>query len=122
MKILFALSNGSCPYILEASKKLLKKCKRLAFCYSENCYENTKNLNNFIIRNKIKIFVYNNSNDDLIKIDKKYLNYIHNNLKLNLWKCVSVDRSLGRGYIQDLDGYKSTYLSKDHILSVAIKK
>ena len=122
MKILFALSNGSCPYILEASKKLLKKKYiKLAFCYSDLSNENSKNLKIFGKKNKIKIF-YNNFNDDLVKIDKKYLDYIENKLKINLWKSISVDRSLGRGYIQDLDGYKSDYFSKDQILSVAIRR
>ena len=43
-------------------------------------------------------------------------------MNVNIWKSISVDRSLGRSYIQDLDGYKSKYTTKNQILSVSIKK
>ncbi len=124
MKLLFVLSNGSCPYILEACKKLLKNKKiRLAFYCTESLSEsNTYNLNNFVKKNKLKIFFYKNTKDTLFNIDNKYLDHIEENLNINLWKSISVDRSLGRGYIQDLDGYNSIYKSKDQILAVAIKK
>ena len=124
MKLLFVLSNGSCPYILEACKSLLKNHKvKLAFyCTEDLSTNNFYNLNNFIKKNKFKISFYKNTDDNLISIDNKYLNHIENDLNINLWKCISVDRSLGRGYIQDLDGYNSIYKSKDQILSIAIKK
>jgi hypothetical protein len=124
MKLLFALSNGSCPYIIEASKKLLNiKGVKLAFyCTGPISKNNLGNLKNFVKKNKFKIYFYNNINDNFINIDNKYLDYIENNLNINLWKCISVDRSLGRGYIQDLYGYKSDYNSNDEIISVAIKK
>ena len=124
MKILFATSNGSCPYILEASQKLLKIKKiKLAFYCTENVSKaNSRDLKNFAKKNGVKIFFYNNLNDSLINIDNKYLDHIEDDLNLNLWKSISVDRALGRGYIQDLDGYKTNFNSKEQILSIAIKR
>lgn len=123
MNILFALSNGSCRYMLKACDKLLERNVKIAFyCSDKLSNDNYKNLKKFIKKNRIKGYFYNELQDKNINIDYKYLNYIEEKLRINLWKCISVDRSLGRRYIQDLDGYKSKYYSKDQILSVAIKR
>ena len=74
--------------------------------------DNYVNLKNFVKKNKVKIFFYNDLNKIDKYIDHKYLNYIEEKLNINIWKCISVDRSLGRSYIQDLDGYKSKYTTK----------
>lgn len=123
MRILFALSNGSYSYILSTCEKLLNTKLDIAFYCSEKLSNNNfKHLKVFVKKNKIKLYLYNELKENNETIDYEYLNHIEEKLNINIWKCISVDRSLGRGYIQDLDGYKSKYIAKNQILSVAIKK
>ena len=123
MRILVALSNGSFSYILSACEKLINRKLNIFFYCSEKLSNNNfKSLKIFVKKHKIKFYLYDDLQDDIQAIDYKYLNHIEENLKINIWKCISVDRSLGRGYIQDLDGYKSKYTTKNQILSVAIRR
>ena len=104
-------------------KKLINRKLNIFFYCSEKLSNNNfKSLKIFVKKHKIKFYLYDDLQDDIQAIDYKYLNHIEENLKINIWKCISVDRSLGRGYIQDLDGYKSKYTTKNQILSVAIRR
>ena len=122
MKILFALSNLSCKYLLEASKQLSKKKNlKLAFYLPPTLSKDKeKNIIEFSKKNKSLIFDIRKVNGN--NIDKKYLSYLDVVLQFNIWKCISVDRNYGRGYIQDLVGYESSFASNEEMLYSAINK
>ena len=55
MNILFALSNGSCSYILNACEKLLNKKEIIAFYCSEKLSnDNYVKFKNFVKKTKVK--------------------------------------------------------------------
>ena len=124
MKILFCLTNGNCRYILETSNKLIKnkKISLSYYCSGKLSIDNNKLLINFSKKNKIKIFKFQEQYKNFNIIDYQYLEHISKNLNLNLWKSISIDRDYGRSYIQNLDGFKSRFSSKNQIIACAIER
>ena len=121
MKILFACTELSFPYIFHACKDLTEKNIKVELYYAK---ENFNLKNKKLIKDnkgfKLKINYFSKKKSK--RIDIKYLKYLEKNILINhsIWKIVSSDRQFGRGYIKHVEGYNSIYKKKKEKILIDI--
>ena len=117
MKILVYQTSLSFEYTVDACEIIKNKNKNVKFGFIFKNRKNTSNIDEknfeYLKKKKNKIFLFQEESRKK-NLDLNYLKKFEKiYAKRNIWKMISADRVYGRGYINDIIGYKSKFTGKN---------